>query len=237
MALNNGIELTWLGHSTFKIRTPEGKILLIDPWVAGNPSCPPEFKQIDRLDAMLISHGHYDHIADAVDLAVAHDAEAVAVFETAHWLGKKGVKNTRPMNKGGSQEVAGIKVTMVHADHSCGILDGDNIVYGGEACGLVITFSNGYTVYHAGDTNVFGDMKLIGQLYRPDLAMLPIGGLFTMSPREASLAVELLGVKKVVPMHHGTFPPLLGRPAELRERLSHAAGYQQFDLAPGETLT
>lgn len=231
------LEIVWLGHSTFRIKTPEGKILLLDPWLMSNPACPEAFRAMPQLDALLISHGHFDHIGDAVELGLRHQCEAVAIYETSHWLEKKGLKHTRPMNKGGTQTVAGVKVTMVHADHSCGILDGDQIIYGGEASGLVLTFSNGFKVYHAGDTNVFGDMKLIGQLYQPDLAMLPIGGLYTMSPKEAALAIEMLGVKQVIPMHHSTFPALPGKPAELRERLSHIVGYRQHDLKPGEILS
>lgn len=230
------IEIVWLGHSTFRITTPEGKLLLIDPWVMNNPACPEAFRQVERLDAMLISHGHFDHIGDAVELGLAHQCETIAIFETAHWLEKKGLKNTRPMNKGGTQEVAGVRVTMVHADHSCGILEGDRIVYGGEASGLILEFSNGFRIYHSGDTNLFGDMKLIGQLYQPDLAMLPIGGLYTMSPKEAALAIEFLGVKQVVPMHHSTFPALPGTPNELRQRMSQTSGYVQHDLKPGEAL-
>lgn len=236
MPLNRGVELTWLGHSTFHIRTPEGKILIVDPWVMGNPACPEPKKRVTALDAMLVSHGHFDHVGDAVSLGVSFQPETVACYETAFWLEHQGLTRTRPMNKGGTQEVAGVKVTMVHADHSCGILEGDRIVYGGEASGLILEFSSGLKVYHAGDTNVFGDMRLIGELYQPDLALLPIGGLFTMSPREAAKAVELLGVRQVIPMHHGTFPTLEGKPADLRARCEGIEGYRQYDLAPGETL-
>jgi L-ascorbate metabolism protein UlaG (beta-lactamase superfamily) len=158
----------------------------------------------------------------------------VSNYETACWLKSKGVATTVEMNKGGTVEVAGVKVTMVSADHSCGISDGDAIVYGGAAGGFVVTLENGFRFYHAGDTNVFGDMALIGQIYKPDLAMLPIGGLYTMGPLEASHAARLLGVKRIVPMHHGTFPPLAGTPAELRELCG--SKFEILDVKPGETL-
>jgi L-ascorbate metabolism protein UlaG (beta-lactamase superfamily) len=227
--------LTWLGHSAFKLRTAQGKTLLIDPWVMGNPACPEALKQVDALDAMLITHGHFDHIGDAVALGKKTGCAAVAIFETAHWLARQGLDDTRGMNKGGSQDVAGVRITMVSADHSCGILDGDQIVYGGEAAGYVIQLEDGFTIYHAGDTNVFGDMALIGELYRPDLALLPIGGLFTMGPREAAKAIALLGVKRVVPMHHGTFPALTGTPQALA-KLTRDLGVEILALAPGESV-
>ncbi len=236
MGLGAGARFHWLGHATFLVETPGGKHLLVDPWVEGNPACPPRFKTFERLDALLVTHGHFDHCGDAVPLALKHRCPVVSNYETACWLRSKGVSGTVEMNKGGTVEVAGVKVTMVSADHSCGITDGDAVVYGGAAAGFVVTLENGFRFYHAGDTNVFGDMRLIGEMYKPDLALLPIGGLYTMGPVEASHAVRLLGVKKVLGMHYGTFPPLTGRPAELRELCAGVRGVEILELQPGECL-
>jgi L-ascorbate metabolism protein UlaG (beta-lactamase superfamily) len=189
---------------------------------------------LDRVDAMLISHGHFDHIHDAVPLARKFSPKVVCIYEIGQWLGKKGVENVSAMNKGGSQTVGSVTVTMTHAVHSCGILDGDEIVYGGEAAGYVLRFADGRALYFAGDTNVFSDMALIRELYRPELAILPIGDLFTMSPHEAAHAVRLLRPARVIPMHFGTFPPLTGRPDQLAERIRDVPETTVVTLEPGK---
>ncbi len=231
----NGIKLTWLGHSTFRIETPEGKTVLIDPWVMNNPACPESEKSINKVDLILATHGHFDHIGDAVEIARKHDPMVVGIFELCMWLQKKGVKQVSPMNKGGTQKVGDLKISMTHAVHSCGIQDGDQIIYGGEACGYVVEFSNGLRIYHAGDTAAFKDMEIIHDLYHPEIAMLPIGDHFTMSPRDAAYACGMLKPKVVIPMHFATFPLLTGTPNDLRERLE-TVGVEVLELKPGETV-
>lgn len=235
--LRNGIEITWLGHGTFRITTPSGKRILIDPWVMNNPACPDELKDPGDLDAILITHGHFDHIGDAVEIAKQKTPQVVSIPETSHWLASKGVDNLVEMNKGGTVEVADCKVHMVHAVHSCGITDGDRIIYGGEAAGYVIEFENNFRLYHSGDTAVFSDMALIGKILEPDWAILPIGDHYTMGPRSAAEAVRLLGVKNVIPSHFATFPVLTGRPEDLRKEASDVEGLEVVELEPGETLT
>jgi L-ascorbate metabolism protein UlaG (beta-lactamase superfamily) len=236
MALNRGVAITWLGHATFLIQTPGGKTLLIDPFLAQNPSCPENLKRVDRCDIMLLTHGHGDHVADAVSIARRTGAQVVGIVELMNWLSGKGVKNTIGMNRGGTLHLGEIAVTMVNAFHSSSIQDGDRLIYAGEAAGFVVRFENGFTLYDAGDTSVFGDMALIGEIYQPELAMLPIGDHYTMGPREAAKAIRLLGVKHVLPMHYGTFPVLTGTPAALRELTRDISGLTLHDLKPGETL-
>jgi L-ascorbate metabolism protein UlaG (beta-lactamase superfamily) len=226
------LEITWLGHGTFELKTAAGEVILLDPWVEGNPAFP-KAREISKPDAILISHGHFDHIHDAVPLAKKFSPKVVAIYETCAWLESKGVANCSAMNKGGTQQVGSVAVTMTHAVHSCGILDDGKIIYGGEACGYVLRLADGRSVYFAGDTNVFSDMALIAELYRPELAFLPIGDLFTMSPREAAVACRLLNVKKVIPMHFGTFPPLTGKPAELAKLVEA----EVLALEPGKPVS
>lgn len=236
MLKTRGNKLTWLGHATFQITTASGKVILVDPWVSGNPSCPEELKKMERVDTLLITHGHFDHIADAVELGRKFKPQIVAIHETCKWLESKGVKNTLGMNKGGTQKVGEVEATMVNAIHSCGIEDDGKIIYGGEACGYIIRLPGGMTMYHAGDTAVFGDMKLIAELYAPELAMLPIGDHYTMGPREAAMAIRFLNVKHVIPMHFGTFPLLTGTPDELKKLTRDISGLEIHALKPGESV-
>ena len=231
---NPGMEITWLGHGTFQFRLASGQVILMDPWTDGNPAFPLGHR-IDRVDTIAITHGHFDHIHDAIPLAARFEPEIIGIYETCAWLERKGVKNTRGMNKGGSQKSSGVTFTMTHAVHSCGILDEGEIIYGGEAAGYVLRFADGRALYFAGDTNVFSDMQLIEQLYHPVLAFLPIGDLFTMSPHEAALACRLLRVPKVIPMHFGTFPPLTGRPEELAKLIA-GSGTAVWTLEPGKPV-
>jgi L-ascorbate metabolism protein UlaG (beta-lactamase superfamily) len=236
MALNNDVSFTWIGHGSWKVRSAKGKVIYIDPWVMNNPVAPEALKKVDGCDLMLITHGHFDHVHDALEIAKATKPKIVTNFEIGAWLGSKGIAGDTitGANLGGTVDVDGIKVTLVHAEHSCGISDGDKIIYGGQSLGFVIEFENGFTVYFAGDTDVFGDMALIAELSEFDVAFLPIGDLYTMGPHRAAKAVELLGVKTVVPMHFGTFPPLIGRPKALQELVD--PGVRVLDINPGATV-
>lgn len=228
---------TYLGHATVRCDLPGGEVLLIDPWVTENPACPEGLKSFERLDAMLITHAHFDHMGDAVELAKRHrPAKVVANFEICGWLGSKGVESCSAMNLGGCQDVLGLQVTMVRADHSSGISDGDQILYGGLASGYMVRLPGGYTFYHAGDTALFSDMQLFGEIYRPELAFLPIGDLFTMDPQQAARACRYLGVRKVIPIHWGTFPALTGTPQKLEKALeAFGVNTEVIGLKPGES--
>jgi L-ascorbate metabolism protein UlaG (beta-lactamase superfamily) len=228
------LAITWLGHSTFIVRTPGGKRVLFDPWLAGNPSCPEAMKRPPAVDLILASHGHFDHIDDLLLCARDSRAPVVAIVELCDWLGRKGIQNLAPMNKGGSQTIAGLRVTMTDARHSSGYVENGQMVYMGEPAGFVLTLEDGLTIYYSGDNCLFGDMRLIGEMYKPDVAFLPIGDRFTMGPAAAAKACELLGVRQVVPMHWGTFPLLTGTPSELKSLVA-VRGVDVLELQPGET--
>ena len=231
-----GNKITYFGHATFSLTTPSGQVGLIDPFVMHNPSCPDKLKTFSRLDAIFVSHAHGDHFADCVELAKKHDAKVFSIFETAGWLAGKGVEKSHPMGKGGSQKFGDFEVTLTNAFHSNSIEDGGKHIYAGEPCGLIIRMPGGFTLYHAGDTCVFGDMKIIAELYKPQVALLPIGGNFTMDPREAAYALRLLGVKHAIPMLYGTFPPLVGTPDQFKSEAKDIAGLEIHVMQPGDTL-
>jgi L-ascorbate metabolism protein UlaG (beta-lactamase superfamily) len=226
---------TWLGHATFLIQSPGGKRILFDPWVTGNPSSPESAKKIGSVDLILVTHGHADHTGDVVPIGRTTGAQVVAPYELSLWFQKKGLQNVTGMNPGGTLHALGLSITMVQAYHSSSIDDGGAIVYAGVATGYVVRFEDQTTIYFAGDTALFGDMRLIGELYRPQIAFLPIGDHFTMGPEQAAKACEWLGVQQVVPMHYGTFPVLTGTPAKLRELVGSRV--QVLELKPGETAS
>lgn len=236
-----GARITYLGHATFRLTTPGDEQIIIDPFIQDNPTTPDELKSIGELDTILITHGHFDHFADAVSLAQETGARTVSNFEIYAYLQGKGVEAAEPIQKGGTGQVGGIKVTATHAFHSSSIqADDGSLMYGGEPMGYVVEFESGFKLYHAGDTALFGDMRLIGELYRPDIAILPIGDRLVMGPREAAHAARLLGVRHVVPIHYdpAVLPLFTGTPEEFRKQLdSIAPGVTVHALSPGEHLS
>jgi L-ascorbate metabolism protein UlaG (beta-lactamase superfamily) len=229
-----GTRITWLGHATVLVQTAKGTNILIDPFIAQNPKYPKQFVLPEKIHYILLTHGHGDHISDAVPVAARHGSTVVAIYELAAYLANKGVADTIGMNLGGTVQLADVAATMVAASHSSGAQDETGTHYVGVAAGYVLTVADGPVLYHAGDTAVFSDMKLIRELYRPEVVMLPIGGHFTMDPREAALAVRLLEPVIVLPLHFGTFPPLKGTPEQLAALVD--ASVQVVRWTPGESI-
>jgi L-ascorbate metabolism protein UlaG (beta-lactamase superfamily) len=234
MAALQGTRITWLGHATVLIQTAKGTNILIDPFITGNPKYPKDFKLPAKIHYILATHGHSDHIADAVPVAAKHGSTVVAVFELANYFAAKGVNPTIGMSWGGTVQLNDVAAMMVEAHHSSSVQDERGVHYAGVAAGFVLTIADGPVLYHAGDTAVFGDMKLIAEQYRPQVAMLPIGGRFTMGPKEAALAVKFLGAKTILPIHFGTVPQLKGTPDELAALVDESVEVVRWK--PGESI-
>jgi L-ascorbate metabolism protein UlaG (beta-lactamase superfamily) len=237
----NGVTITWLGHGTFLFEAPDGARILLDPWIEGNPSFPEGLRDrvMERIDAIAITHGHFDHISSLVSVAQQSDAPILCMFDLVPYFKKQGIAEERCMgfNLGGTVEAAGVRFTMTPAFHSSSLTDdAGNIVYLGNPAGYVMRFNDGATIYHTGDTCVFGDMRLIGELYQPDAAILPIGDWFTMGPDQAALAAKLIGAPQVIPEHWGTFPLLSGTPDALRQALA-GQNINVLAIQPGESTT
>ena len=229
-----GTSITWLGHSTVLVQTAQGTNILIDPFIEHNPRYPKDFVLPAKIDYILLTHGHGDHISDAVPVATRHGATVVAIYELADYVASKGVTQTIGMNLGGTVQLKDVAATLVEAKHSAGAQDEKGTHYVGVAGGFVLTIADGPVLYHAGDTAVFTDMKLIAELYQPSVAMLPIGGHFTMGPKEAALAARFIGARTILPLHFGTFPPLTGTPEQLASLLD--AGLAVVPWTPGQTV-
>ncbi len=229
-----GIKVKYYGHAAFRFISPKNKVIFIDPWIS-NPKSPG--KDYNKVDLILITHGHGDHLGDTIEIANKTNALCLSIYEISVYLNSKGVKNVQGMNKGGTFNFNDIKITMTDATHSSGIEEGGRIISGGEPCGFIINFENGFKIYHMGDTGLFGGIDFIGKLYKPDLVLIPIGSLFTMGPEEAAFAINILKPKYAIPMHFGTFPPLTGTPQEFLERVkNYDVKTEIIILNPGEEI-
>jgi L-ascorbate metabolism protein UlaG (beta-lactamase superfamily) len=235
MTTSKTTQITWLGHATVLVQTAAGTNILIDPFIAQNPKYPTAFSLPSEIQYILLTHGHGDHISDAVPVAQKHGSTVVAIHELAAYVAGKGAANTIGMNLGGTVQLGDVAATMVEAKHSSAAQDEQGTHDVGVAAGFVLTIANGPVIYAAGDTTVFSDMNLIRELYQPTIAMLPIGGHYTMGPKEAALAVKFLATQVVLPLHFGTFPPLKGTPQQLAALVE--ANVKVVDWKPGEVYS
>jgi L-ascorbate metabolism protein UlaG (beta-lactamase superfamily) len=240
--LRNKIALTWLGHASWRIRTPEGAALLIDAWIDTNPACPDALKSEAKRDVgvLFVTHGHFDHVNDIAAITAASPGAKVACqFDMAPFLIARGVPEASIVgyNTGGTIDIAGVRATMTTATHSSTFNQDGQIIALGEAIGYVLRFSNGFTIYHTGDTAVHSDMEIIGKLYKPDLVILPIGDFYTMGPLQAAYALKLIGATYALGSHWGSFPILTGTPDLLKSECKKlGVKTRVLSLAPGETL-
>jgi L-ascorbate metabolism protein UlaG (beta-lactamase superfamily) len=235
--MNERVEVTYLGQSTFRFRTPESRTVLVDPWLAGNPLCPEDERDGPDADLILVTHAHHDHLGDLFSVAAQSSPTVVAVVELGKWLGSRGVRRIQTMNLGGILRLHDVTIAMTPAAHSSSV-DDDPFAYVGPAAGFVLGFSNGARVYHAGDTAAFAGMELIHRVHYPQLALLPVGDHHTMMADEAAVAAELLHVERVVPMHYGVTPGSEDAPERFRAALT-ARGLDHIEahrLRPGQSI-
>lgn len=236
--MNTSVNVTWLGHSAFKLITPNGKTILVDPFLKGNPSTPEDLKEPDEVDYILLTHGHEDHVGDTVEIASRTGCKVLANIELISLLTNKPLSldpgleadQTFDPNKGGTVQFDEFSVTLVSANHSS-TYQGE---YAGEPAGLIIDFKDDICIYDMGDTNIFADLELYGELYEPDVAFVPMGDHYTMGPKEAAWATEMVDPEIAVPVHYGTFPPLVGDPNDFKNAVQERCDAKVLIPDPGE---